>query len=82
MKAMPASNLRIQHKECRSSEPFDMGNAHGWRNLFQSGGGTSARQKNCRNCLWFELETVTSQLLKCDVISYAPYEGLNCTISD
>jgi len=40
-----------------------------WRNVFQSGGGTSARQKYYRKFLWFELATVTSQALKYDVIN-------------
>jgi len=43
-------------------------------------GGTSARQKNYRQFLWFESATVTSQALKYDVITYTPYEGLNYTI--
>jgi len=54
---------------------------HGWRSLFQSG-GTSARQKIYRKCLWFELATVTSQPLEYDVISCTSYEGLNCAILD
>jgi len=45
-------------------------------------GGTSARQTTLENFLWFELATMTSQLLKCDVITNTPYEGLNCTILD
>jgi len=49
-------------------------------------GGTSARQKNDRKFLWFELATVTSQALKYDVIAYTvcntPYEGQNYTILD
>jgi len=32
--------------------------------------------------LWFELATVRSQALEYDVITYTPYEGLNCTILD
>jgi len=32
-------------------------------------GGTSARQKNYRKILWFELSNVTSQALKYDVIT-------------
>ena len=48
--------------------------------LFSKWGGTSARQKNYRKFLWFELANVTSQALKYDVITYAPYEGLNYTI--
>ena len=55
---------------------------HGWRYLFQSGGGTSALKKTLENSLWFELATMTSQSLKYDVITYTPYEGLNCTILD
>ena len=39
-------------------------------------GGTSARQKNYGKFFWCELATVTSQALKYDVITYAPYEGL------
>jgi len=57
---------------------------HGWRNLFQSGGGVQAhvkkRQKIYRKFLWFESATVTSQALKYDVITYTPYEGLNYSI--
>jgi len=45
-------------------------------------GGTSARQKNYRNFLWFELATVMSQAMKYDVIIHTPYEGLNYTIFD
>jgi len=37
-------------------------------------GGTSARQKNYRKFLWFELATVTPQALKYNVITYTPYE--------
>jgi len=43
-------------------------------------GGTSARQKNYRKFLWFELATVTSQALKYVVITYTPYEGFNYAI--
>jgi len=46
------------------------------------GGGTSARQKNYRKFLWFELATVTSQELKYDIITYTLFEGLNSTILD
>jgi len=53
---------------------------HGWWNLFQSWGGTSACQKNYRKFLSFELVTVTSQALKYDIITYPPYESLNYTI--
>jgi len=49
---------------------------------FSKFGGTSARQKNYIKFLWFELATVTSQALKCYVIIYTPYEGLNYTILD
>jgi len=53
---------------------------------FSKWGGTSARQKNDRKFLWFELATVTSQALKYDVIAYTvcntPYEGQNYTILD
>ena len=45
-------------------------------------GGTSESQKNYRRFLYFELATVMSQALKCDVITYTPYEGLNYTILD
>jgi len=45
-------------------------------------GGTSARQNKYRILLRFELATVMSQALKYDVITYAPYEGLNYTILD
>ena len=55
---------------------------HGWRNLFQSGGGTSARQKNHRQFLWCELATVTSQALEYDAITYTPYEGHNYPVLD
>jgi len=50
--------------------------------FYKVGGGTSARQKAIENFLWSELATVTSQSLKFDVITYTPYEGLNCTILD
>jgi len=49
---------------------------------FSMGGGTSARQKNYINFLWFELATVTSQALKYGVITYATHEGLNYIILD
>jgi len=48
--------------------------------FFQSG-GTSARQKYSK-FLRFEVVAVTSQALKCDVITYTPYEGLNYNILD
>ena len=32
--------------------------------------------------MWFELAIVTSQSLKYDVITYAPHEGLDSTITD
>jgi len=32
--------------------------------------------------MWFELAIVTSQALKYDVITYAPYDGLNSTITN
>jgi len=40
-------------------------------------GGTSARQKNYGEFLWFELATVTSQALNYDVITYTPYENVS-----
>jgi len=40
-------------------------------------GGTSARQKNYREFLWFDLATVTSQALKYHVITYTPYENVS-----
>ena len=43
---------------------------------------TSARQKSFRKFLRFELATVTSQVLKYDVITYTPYEDLHHTILD
>jgi len=46
------------------------------------GGHKSARQKNYKKFLWFELATVTSQAWKYDVITYTPDEGLNYTILD
>jgi len=49
---------------------------------FSKWGGTSIRQKNYIKFLWFELATVTSQVLKYDVISYTLYEGLYSTILD
>jgi len=52
------------------------GYTHGWRNLFQSGGGHKCTSKTVEN-LRFKLAYVTSQALKCDVTAYAPYEGLN-----
>jgi len=45
-------------------------------------GGRSARQKNYRTFLWFQLATVTSQALKYDVITCTPYEGVYYTILD
>ena len=51
------------------------GSRHGWRNLFQSLGGTIERQKNYRKLLRFELATVTSHALKYDVITYTPHQG-------
>jgi len=45
-------------------------------------GGTSERQKPLENVLWFELATMMSQSLKYDVITYTPYESLNCTVLD
>jgi len=44
-------------------------------------GGTSARQ-NTRKFLRFELAIATSQTFKYDVITYAPFEGMNYTILD
>ena len=49
---------------------------------FSKMGGTSARQKNYRKFLRFELATATSQALKYEVISYTPYDGINYTILD
>ena len=40
-------------------------------------GGTSARHKNYVKFMWFELAIVTSQALKYNVLTYAPYEGLS-----
>jgi len=57
-------------------------NSHGWRNLFQSGGAQVHVKKKLWQILWFELASVTSQALKCDVITYIPSEGLNYTILD
>ena len=48
---------------------------------FSKWGGESAR-KNYRKVLWFQLATVTSHVLKQDVIIYAPYVGLKYTILD
>jgi len=49
--------------------------------FFKVCGGTSARQKY-RTVLWFNFATVKSQVLKYDVITYTPYEGLIYTILD
>jgi len=50
---------------------------------FSKWGGTSTRhKKNCVNFKLFEPAIVTSQALKYDVITYAPYEGLNSTKTD
>ena len=38
--------------------------------------------RNYRKFLCFELATVTSQVLKYDVIAFTPHEGLNYTILD
>jgi len=53
------------------------------------GGGTFLKvgrqkcaSKNYRRFLQFELASVTSQALKYEVITYAPYEGLNYTTLD
>jgi len=54
---------------------------HGWRTIFKVG-GRRARQKNYRKFLRFELATVTSQVLKYDVITYTPYEGIKYTTLD
>jgi len=43
-------------------------------------GGNKCTSKNFRKCLWFQLETVTSQVLKYDFITYIPYEGINYAI--
>ena len=48
---------------------------------FSKWGSTSARQKIIE-IFWLALTNVTSQALKYDVIIYAPYEGLHCTIAD
>jgi len=40
-----------------------------WRDLSQSG----ARQKNYGKILYFELATVMSQALKCDVINFCQH---------
>ena len=50
--------------------------------LFSKWGATSARQKNYIKFLRLELANVTSQALKCCVIIYTPYEGLNYTVLD
>jgi len=50
--------------------------------IFFKVGGTSARQKNYKKCLWLELAIVTSQALEYDVLTYTPYDGLNYTILD
>jgi len=50
--------------------------------FFKVGGHKSARQKNYKKFLWFELASVTSQALKYDVITYTLYEGLYYTILD
>jgi len=44
--------------------------SHGWRNLFQSGGGAHVQVKKCRKIMWFKLATVTSQALKYDAINF------------
>jgi len=49
---------------------------------FSKWGGTSALHKIYTKCMWFELAIVTSQALKYDVITYAPHEGLDSTITD
>jgi len=50
---------------------------------FSNWGSTTARQKNYRRFLWFELATVTSHALKYYVAIYhTPYEGLNPTNLD
>jgi len=49
---------------------------------FSKWGGTSARHKNYIKFIWFESVIVTSQALKYDVITYAPYEGFNSTNTD
>jgi len=41
--------------------------------------GHKCTSKKLQKFLWFEWATVTSQVLKYDVITYAPYEGLNYT---
>jgi len=45
-------------------------------------GGHKCTSKNDRNFWSFELEVVTSQTLKYDLITCTPYEGLNYTILD
>jgi len=56
---------------------------HAWvAEPFSKWGGTSARQKSYRKFLQFGLATVTSQAMRYDVITYAPYEGIKYTILD
>jgi len=49
------------------------------------GGGTFLKVEK-HKCMsknsWFEWATMTSQSLNYDVITYTPYEGLNCTVLD
>jgi len=56
-------------------------NTHGRRKLFQSG-GAQVHGKKYMTFLCFELTSVTSQVLKHDVITYTSYEGLIYPILD
>jgi len=50
--------------------------------FFKVGGAQVHVEKKLYQILWFKLATVASQALKYDVITYTPYQSLNCTILD
>ena len=57
--------------------------SHAWvAEPFSKWGAQMHVEKKLSQILWFELATVTSQTLKYDVITYALYQSLNCTILD
>jgi len=54
-------------------KPYQINVVMGGGTFLKVGGGKSASQKNYRKILWFELVTVTSQVLKYDVIMFCEH---------
>jgi len=62
--------------------PLDYAQGMGGGTFFKVEGDKCTLKRNYCKILWCDLETVTSQALKYDVITYTPYEGINSTILD